>query len=323
MIGVRLYPLIATAVVFAAGYALCAIQFPAMLGSRVIGDLVTDNAVLGILAVGMTFVIISGGIDLSVGAVTGLFSVLLAIAIARWNIHPLVAFACAFPLGAMLGGVIGAAIYYLKAPAFIVTLTAMFLARGTSFAISTEAIPIHHPLYDTLNDTVLALPGGGRIGLVGIVMFAAFIVGGITLHFTRFGTDIFALGGGAETAKLMGVRVARTTVLTYAISGAAAALAGVVLSLYTGAAYPLSGVGSELDAIAAVVIGGTLLTGGAGTMAGSFLGVLTQGIILTYINFDGTLSSWWSKIVIGALLFAFVVLQKLILIPRFRPGIAS
>jgi galactofuranose transport system permease protein len=313
MNAIRAFPLMATMAVFVAGYAFCAMRFPAMLSARVIGDLLTDNAYLGVLTVGMTFVVISGGIDLSVGAVMGLTSLLLAAALARFGLHPIAAFALALIFGAAFGAGMGAAIHYLEAPAFIVTLTAMFLARGLGFLITTEAIPIHHPFYDVLTGAALPLPGGGKIGFVGLLMIACFIVGGILLHGTRFGANVFALGGAPRSAKLMGVHTGRVTVLTYAISGTCAALAGIVMSIYTQAAYPLTGVGTELDAIAAVVIGGTLLSGGVGGLAGSFFGVLIQGLILTYIDFDGTLSSWWSKIVIGVLLFAFIAAQRLLL----------
>lgn len=313
MIGRRNLPLAATVAVFLAGYAVCAIQYPSMLSLRVMADLLTDNAFLGVLAVGMTFVIISGGIDLSVGAVMGLTSVLLAVAVTRLGVPPLVAFAGVLTFGALFGAGIGAAIHWLKAPAFIVTLTAMFLARGVAFLITTDAVPVRHPGYEALAAFAIRLPGGGKLGLVALIMIAAFVLGGILLHATRFGADVFAVGGGAKSAQRMGVKVGRVTVLTYALSSACAALAGIVISIYTQAAYPLTGVGTELDAIAAVVIGGTLLAGGAGGMAGSLFGVLIQGLILTFINFDGSLSSWWSKIVVGVLLFAFIALQKLLL----------
>jgi len=112
----------------------------------------------------------------------------------------------------------------------------------------------------------------------------------------------------------MGVPVGRTTILIYGLSGFLAGLSGIVYSLYTSAGYSLATVGVELDAIAAVVIGGTLLTGGAGFVGGTLVGVLIQGLIQTYITFDGSLSSWWTKILIGALLFAFILMQKAILL---------
>ena len=136
------------------------------------------------------------------------------------------------------------------------------------------------------------------------------LVGIVVAHRTRFGTNIYALGGGAQTARLMGVPVARTTIQVYALSGFLAGLAGLVFAIYTSAGYSLATVGVELDAIAAVVIGGTLLTGGSGFVAGTLIGVLIMGLIQTYITFDGSLSSWWTKIAIGMLLLGFIVLQK-------------
>jgi galactofuranose transport system permease protein len=323
----RNLPLLATVAVFVAGYGLCAAQFPRMLSLRVAADLLTDSAFLGVLAVGMTFVVISGGLDLSVGAVMGLSSVLAAVAITRWGAHPLAAFAGVLTLGTAFGALLGTAIHLLKAPAFIVTLTAMFLARGAGFLITTEAVPIDHPLAAALAEAAWRMPGGGRLTLLAAIMLAAFAAGGTLLHATRFGANVFALGGDRRAAELVGVPVGRTTVAVYALSGGAAALAGVVISIYTRAGYPLTGVGVELDAIAAVVIGGALLTGGVGTMLGALFGVLIQGLIGTYITFDGTLSSWWTKIVVGGLLFAFIALQKLILrapiLAAGRPAAAS
>lgn len=144
-------------------------------------------------------------------------------------------------------------------------------------------------------------------------MLLVFAVGIFIAQRTRFGTNVYALGGGPQTARLMGVPVGRTTIQIYALSGFLAGLSGIVFSLYTSAGYSLAAVGVELDAIAAVVIGGTLLTGGAGFVAGTLIGILIQGLIQTYITFDGTLSSWWTKILIGLLLFAFILMQKAIL----------
>ena len=140
------------------------------------------------------------------------------------------------------------------------------------------------------------------------------------LHFTRFGANVYALGGNRTATALMGVAVGSMTVRIYMLSSVLAGLAGIVFSFYTAAGYSLSAVGVELDSIAAVVIGGTLLTGGQGSVVGTLLGVLIQGLIQTYINFDGTLSSWWTKIVTGILLFAFIALQQAMLGIARRAG---
>ena len=141
-------------------------------------------------------------------------------------------------------------------------------------------------------------------------MLLVFVIGAFIAGRTRFGANVYAIGGNPQSAELMGVPITRTTVGIYALSGFLSGLAGIAYTLYTSSGYSLATVGVELDAIAAVVIGGTLLTGGAGLVAGTFVGILIQGLIQTYIVFDGTLSSWWTKIVIGILLFTFIVLQR-------------
>ncbi|WP_331461873.1 galactofuranose ABC transporter, permease protein YjfF [Roseibium limicola] len=303
-------PLLVTVLTFLVAFALCGSQYPSMLTTRVVANLLTDNAFLGIVAVGMTFVIISGGIDLSVGSVIAFTGVFLAVVLRDTSLHPLAAFALVLSLTVAFGAAMGAIIHYLDMPAFIVTLAGMFLARGLAYVLSTDSVPITHEFYDFLQSLYWKAPGGGRFRLTGVIMLLTFLIGMIMAHRTRFGQNVYALGGGAQTAKLMGVPLAQTTIRIYALSGGLAGLAGIVFSLYTSAGYSLATVGVELDAIAAVVIGGTLLTGGTGFVAGTFFGILIMGLIQTYIVFDGTLSSWWTKIVIGGLLFAFILLQK-------------
>ncbi|QOG07018.1 sugar ABC transporter permease YjfF [Aureimonas sp. OT7] len=312
MISARTLPFLATLAIFVAAYALCVTQYPNMLSSRVVANLLTDNAFLGIAAVGMTFVILSGGIDLSIGSVIAFTSVFLAVTISA-GLNPFVALPLLLVVTAAFGAVMGAAIHYLTMPPFVVTLAGMFLARGAAFLISTDSVPLSDPVLSAISSFYIRLPGGGRLTAIAMVMIAVFVVGGILAQRTRFGANVYALGGNAQSAELMGVPIARTTILIYALSGFLAGLSGIVYTLYTSAGYSLATVGVELDAIAAVVIGGTLLTGGTGLVAGTFVGLLIQGLIQTYIVFDGTLSSWWTKIAIGFLLFAFIVLQRVIL----------
>lgn len=307
---IRALPLYATLAIFLLAYLICYIQFPAMLSTRVIGNLLTDNAYLGIVAVGMTVVIISGGIDLSVGSVIAFSGVFIAVLLRETGLHPLAAFALLLAITTLFGAAMGGMIHLLAMPPFIVTLAGMFLARGAGYMLTIDSVPIDHAFYETMQRAYYLMPGKGRLTLLGVTMVASVILGMILLHRTKFGTNVYALGGGEATARLMGVAVGRTTVLIYAFSGFMAGLAGIVFSVYTSAGYPLATVGVELNAIAAVVIGGTLLTGGSGYMFGTLIGVLTMGLIQTYIVFDGTLSSWWTKIVIGALLLMFILLQK-------------
>ncbi|MGN7868797.1 galactofuranose ABC transporter, permease protein YjfF [Paracoccus sp. 22332] len=309
----RALPLYVTIGIFLLAYLVFWLQFPNILSTRVIGNLLTDNAYLGIVAVGMTLVILSGGIDLSVGSVIAFSGVFIAVLLRDTSLHPLAVFAILLALTTAFGAGMGFLIDRLAMPAFIVTLAGMFLARGAAYILSIDSVPIQHPFYDWLQSLYWLMPGKGRLRLIGMVMVATFILGMIVAHKTRFGASVYALGGGEATARLMGVRQGRTTVLVYAFSGAMAGLSGIVFSIYTGSGYSLATVGTELTAIAAVVIGGTLLTGGAGYMFGTFVGVLTMGLIQTYIVFDGSLSSWWTKIVIGVLLLAFILLQKALL----------
>lgn len=306
----RNIPLLITLGVFIVGYLFCLSQFPGFASTRVFFNLLTDNAFIGIVAVGMTFVILSGGIDLSVGSVIAFTGVLLAKLIGTYGMHPAYAFALALVMGAAFGALMGWIIDTLKLPAFIITLAGMFFVRGMSFIVSEESIPIEHPVYQALASLAWRMPGGGRLTFLALIMLLTVIVGIVLAHRTRFGNRVYAIGGNGYSAELMGVTVKKTTIQIYMLSSMLAVLSGIVFSLYTSAGYALAASGVELDAIAAVVIGGTLLTGGVGTVLGTFFGVLIQGLIQTYITFDGTLSSWWTKIVIGILLFTFIVLQK-------------
>lgn len=308
----RIFPLIATFAVFVALYLIGYQRFPAFGTTRVIANFLTDKSFLGIAAVGMTFVIISGGIDLSVGSVIAFVGVFSALAIGQLGIHPLVAFAASLAMGAAFGAAMGAIIHYLKIPAFIVTLAGMFLARGGAFVLSQESIPIEHPLFDDLSKLYYVFPDKGRLSLVAVLFVIVLLLGILLAHFTRFGRNIYAIGGNDTAALLLGVPVGRTIISVYTLSSFLAALAGIVYAVYTRSGYPRAAIGVELDAIAAVVVGGTLLTGGVGYVAGTFIGIMIQGVIQTYVTFDGTLNSWWAKIVIGVLLFVFIVLQRML-----------
>ena len=276
-----------------------------------IANLFVDNAFLIVLAVGMTFVILTGGIDLSVGSVVAL-STMIAASMARDGWPPAVVIVTVLVAGSTLGLLSGLVIHYFKIQPFIVTLAAMFLARGLCYVISLDSISITDPWFTAMAQT--RIPLADRLGITPSVIIAlvVVIIGFIVLHYTRTGRTVYAIGGGENSAMLMGLPVSRTKVVVYVISGFCSAVAGILFSFYTLSGYSLTAVGMELDAIAAVVIGGTLLTGGYGYVLGSLLGVLLLGIIQTIISFEGTLSSWWTKIVIGGLLLVFIVLQRVL-----------
>ena len=284
--------------------------YPGLLSTQVIFNLLIDNAFLLVIAIGMTFVIVSGGIDLSVGSVLALSTM-----IAAWLLHvahwpPLLVIATVLALGTIFGAGMGALIHYFKLQPFIVTLAGMFLARGLCYLISINSITIDNPLFVAMSQTQLGLLGG--FVSPGVVIAVLTLLLAIWLaHATPFGRAVYAIGGNEQSALMMGLPVGRTKVLIYAFSGFCASLGGVLFSFYMLSGYGLHAQGTELDAIAAVVIGGTLLSGGYGYVAGALSGVLVLGTIQTLIAFDGTLSSWWTKIVIGGLLFVFCVVQRL------------
>lgn len=316
MLNRKYIPLVVTCTLFFLLFSIGAFQFEGFGSSRVFFNLLSDNAFLIICAIGMTFVILSGGIDLSVGAVIALTGVVTSVLIAKLQWHPLAVFPLVLIGGTIFGSLMGAIIHYYKIQPFIVTLAGMFLARGLASIISEESIPIEHEFYLSIADAGFTLPGDAWVGVSTIICLVVLIIAILVAHFTRFGTRVYAIGGDENSAALMGVPIAKTTITIYAISSGLATLAGIVYSFYTFSGYSLAAVGVELDAIAAVVIGGTLLTGGFGYIFGTLIGVLIMGVVQTYISFDGTLSSWWTKIVIGGLLFCFIALQQLLLRKR-------
>jgi ribose/xylose/arabinose/galactoside ABC-type transport system permease subunit len=287
------------------------LAYPGFLSVQVLCNLLIDNAYLLVIAIGMSFVILSGGIDLSVGSVLALTTV-----VAAWLLHvahwpPLVVIACVLLFGAGFGAAMGALIHYFKLQPFIVTLAGMFLARGLCYLISIDAITIDDPLFVAMSRGQLEVPGGFVSPGVAIAL-AMLALAAWGAHYSAFGRAVYAIGGNEQSALMMGLPVARTKVLVYAFSGFCASLGGVLFAFYMLSGYALHAQGAELDAIAAVVIGGTLLAGGYGYVAGALSGVLVLGAIQTLIVFDGTLSSWWTKIVIGALLLAFCLVQRVL-----------
>jgi simple sugar transport system permease protein len=308
----RYLPIGATVTVFVLLYLIGSLLYPNFLSTLVLGNLLTDNAFVIIAAVGVTFVIISGGIDLSIGSMIGFISVAMAYLVSvGW--HPLAAAAVMIGFGIVFGAFQGFIIDFCAIEPFIITLAGLFLLRGVCFMVSLDSVPIHHPFVDAFSDWHIPLGGGGRLSGSALVMLGVLAAGVVIAQFTSFGTNVYAIGGDRNSAALMGVPMRRTTVMIYALGGFYSALGGVIYAFYTASGYPLAAVGVELDAIAAVVLGGTLLTGGVGLVFGTLFGGLIQGTIQTLISFNGSLTSWWTKIFIGVLLFVFIVTQRSIM----------
>ena len=312
-VSAKYIPLLATAFVLAALYTTGCLSFDNFGSLRVLVNLVGDNAFVGVAAVGATFVILSGGIDLSVGSVIAFTSILTASLVGR-GVDPLVAIGVALAFGALFGTAMGWLICAFQLPPFLVTLAGMFLARGLGFVVHPQSLGITHPFFLERVTESLAIPLNEDVSVpfTATCYAAIFLVALVVAHYTKFGRLIYAIGGDEQSATLMGLPVGRTKILIYSVSGLCSALAGVVYTFYTQSGDPASCVGLELDAIAAVVIGGTLLSGGVGYMTGTLMGVLILGLIQTLITFQGNLNTWWTRIVVGMLVLAFILLQNVI-----------
>ncbi|MFD7078189.1 galactofuranose ABC transporter, permease protein YjfF [Nocardioides sp. NPDC057577] len=307
----RYLPVIGTFALFIGMFGVGGIRYEGFADPQVFLTLLLDNAFLIVLAVGMTFVILTGGIDLSVGSNVAL-STLIAARTLELGLPVVAVIVVVLLSGILLGTAMGLLIHYFDIQPFIATLAGMFLARGLCYLISVDSIPIKDETFSAIAFGSITLPGGYYLGWTAVFALVIVAVAAYVLASTRFGRTVYALGGSEPSALLMGLPVAATKVGVYAISGLCAALGGLLFALYTLSGYSLHAVGMELDAIAAVVIGGTLLTGGRGFVVGSLLGVLVLGTIQTFISFDGTLSSWWTRITIGVLVLVFVVAQRVL-----------
>lgn len=308
---------VAALVIFVAMIVYGEIAYGRIIQFSTLSNLLINNAHLVILAVGLTFVILAGGIDLSVGAVIAFTSVAGAMLAGNgWN--PWLVIALMVLMGSAFGLTSGLLIRYVGMQPFIATLAMMFLARGLASTLSTvpERLEDDSPIRDLahqfkiidgerVNDLVIT---PGVLTAAVVLCVAAFVLGR-----TRFGRTVYAIGGSEQSATLMGLPVARTKLWIYVVSGTLAGVAGVVYTARLGSAQNITGIGWELDAIAAVVIGGTLLTGGSGHVVGSAVGALVLGMMNVLITRDGGIRPEATTIITGGILFAFVLLQRTVM----------
>jgi ribose transport system permease protein len=281
------------------------IRYPAFATPENLFNVTRQNSMLGLAALGMTFVIVSGGIDLSVGSLVALGGIAAAALTRRGSGLAIVG---ALALTGALGLCNGLLIVKARIQPFITTLAMMIAARGLALAITREvAVPADR------SATAFRWLGRGWIGPVPVpvvLLALLFLVGGLVLRGTRFGRHVYAIGDSDEAARLMGLDVARVKIAVYVCSGALSGLAGILLASRLGAGQPVAGTGWELDAIAAVVVGGTLLTGGRGGAGATLIGVMLLGILLNIFNLEGTVSSWWQLVLRGAFLLLVIVAQR-------------
>lgn len=285
---------------------IASVAFSSFGTARNFNSIALQSTFLAVVALGMTFVILGGGIDLSVGSVFALGGVLAA-----WGSQYNTATALALPLavGGLFGLVQGVIIAKGGLPPFIVTLAGLLFARGlllflTQEGAKTYKVPAGSLFTSLAQDSFLGI----RWAVWIVVLLYA--LGALVLRRTSFGSTVLAVGGQEDAAALMGLPVARTKILTYVTSGVLASFAGVLIASYTSSGVTIIGVGTELDAIAAVVLGGTLLAGGSGTLLGTLVGVLLLQVIKNVINQVGSLDSDWQAVASGSILLVVVTLQQ-------------
>ena len=284
-------------------------------------NLFVSNAGLIVIAGGMTIVMITGGIDISVGSVVAMVCMILAYFMENkgWGAIPTTLFVLA--IGIVFGLAQGYLVAYMEIQPFIVSLAGMFFARGMTSIISQEMISIKNEMFLAWAQAKIYLPFGGYTNKKGklimpyiypsvVIALVVLVILFIVLKYTKFGRSIYAVGGNEQSALLMGLNVKKTKLKAYILEGFLASLGGVLFCLNTCSGFVEQAKGLEMDAIASAVIGGTLLTGGVGNVFGSLFGVLIKGTIEAFITFQGTLSSWWTRITIAAMLCFFIILQS-------------
>lgn len=322
----KFIPLMSTALLALAAYAIGAYFFVGMRNPQVFFNLFRNSAHLLISGIGMTFVILTGGIDLSVSGVVALTTVSTAVLL-REGMNPWLVILLMLLMGMTIGAVMGTFIVKLKVQPFIATLAGMWFARGMCFFISDNAVNIDNRIFQILGKTKILIPGlmelsaqqGTPAPYISIPVVLAFTLLAFAIyiaHHTRFGRAVYAIGGNEgrneQSARLMGLPVDQTKLLVYTFNGFCSALAGLCFSLFVFSGHGLYAPGFELDVIASVVMGGTMLTGGSGYVFGTLFGVLVLAVTQALIQFIGSLSSWWTKIVIGVLTLAFIGVQTLL-----------
>ncbi|NGP46691.1 ABC transporter permease [Bacillaceae bacterium SIJ1] len=266
-------------------------------------NVLQQSSFVGIVAIGMTFVILVAGIDLSVGAVLALSGMLVSLLLSQ-GMNPILAIIITIMAGALMGFVSGFLSTKFKVPAFIATLAMMVSARGFAL-LTTDGEPIYDlpPMFTALGESV------GRIPVPVIIWVILTIISAIALKYTTFGRKLYAVGGNEESARLSGISVEKYITSTYLLSGVLAAIAGILMSAWLTVGQPTAGQGLELDAIAAVVIGGTSLAGGKGGIGGTFIGVLIMSIIVNIFNLLG-LSSYYQSIFMGAIIVIALIMNQ-------------
>ena len=288
-------------------------------------NVMINNAGLIIVACGVTCVMLTGGIDISVGSVVAMTCMFMSVCLAEWGMSSGVLIALILLIGVVFGAVQGFCIAYLEIQPFIVTMAGLFFARGMTAVISTQQVSVpFESWFGQLSQIKCEIPFGigaylNKKGVlvtpyVRITVVIALIVALVTflmLRYTKFGRSLYAVGGNQQSAALMGLNVKKTRMLSHVLCSFYATLGGLCFCLNTMCGTPTQATGLEMDAISSAVIGGTLLTGGVGNVVGTLFGVLINGTISSLVKFNGKLVASWANIITAVLLCFFILLQAI------------
>ena len=290
-------------------------------------NIFNNNAYLIIISCGLTLVMISGGIDISVGGQIALITMTTVCMMENKGSSVFGAFIVDIAIGLAFGIVQGFFVSYLKIQPFIVTLAGMFFAKGMTTIVSVNPVTVKaNETFLKIKDAYLNLPIGtyarngnfipSYLEIGAIVAIVIVLIMWAVLKWTRIGRNFYAIGGNSESALMLGINVQRTRFMAYVICGLLAGLAGFVYLLHTGAGNASNADGAEMEAIASSIIGGTLLTGGVGSVIGTLFGVMSLKTINTIVIASGLTQPWWQKITTGLMLCFFILLQSVILSAR-------
>ncbi len=288
-------------------------------------NILNAQAALLVAAIGMSVVMITGGIDISVGGVTGLVTMCCAVYLDYGKGNILVSILIAIGIGLLFGAVQGYLVAYLEIQPFIVTLAGMFFARGMTTIVHTDPFNVANEKFVALKDTRVIVPFLGTTNRLGryidayveigaVVAVLLVIVFFVILRWTKLGRNFYATGGNPQSALMLGINVKRTRFLSHLICGLLAGIAGYVYFLHVGSGSPSHASGMEMNAIASSIIGGTMLTGGVGNIIGTFFGVLSLATIQNIVNSVGLDQAWWTGITIAAMLCLFLIIQSVIMV---------
>lgn len=325
-----------TIVVFFAMYILAVIMAAtevfngdAFLRPQMFFNILIKNAPLIILACGMSLVMITGGIDISVGGVVSLVCMCCAMYLDKHDGNVFGAVLLALGIGLAFGIVQGFLVAYLELQPFIVTLAGMFFAKGLTTIVNSNPFNVAHEEFVALKDTRIVIPGLGYVNRLGRYMEAYINIGVIVailvvillfviLRWTKVGRKFYAVGGNNQSALMLGINVKKTKFLSHLICSVLAGLGGFVYFMFVGSGDPSHGTGMEMDAIAASIIGGTLLTGGVGNIIGTLFGVLSLATIQNIVSSIGLDEPWWLQITVALMLCIFLVIQSIVLARKKR-----